>query len=130
MKLEDLKIAKDYHTKQASDLNRNLAFAGIAVVWIFVALKNQSLFIPHSLLFSLLLFVSSLFFDLMQYIFLSISWSLIYRKKEKVAKDNIKFRVSPIYANIGYVFFFIKIFLNLIAYGIMILYLIGRIFFC
>ena len=145
MNFQELRTTKDNYTRQTSDLNRNLAFAGIAVIWIFVSMKSECLYIPLYLLIALLLFVLTLTLDLLQYVFLSISWVLFFRYVEKRNNDKIKFpwvylfnyrekytkdnfKVPANISNIGYVFFFLKITSNIAAYGFLSYFIAKRIF--
>jgi hypothetical protein len=62
------------YTGKASDVTRQLSFAGIAVVWLLRTGGGGSLPIPSALLLPLALFVWSLSFDLLQYVVASVVW--------------------------------------------------------
>lgn len=83
MKLEGYK--KDYHdfSGKLSDNVRKLAFAGIAIVWIFKQEENGTYVVPGILKTAMLLFVLSLSFDLLQYIYQTIVWGVFHRYNEK-----------------------------------------------
>lgn len=84
MKLSD--ALNNYYAFSASlsTVNRQLCFAGIAVVWIFV-LEGDSgeKILPSGLIFPLGAFVVGLGFDLMHYVSASLIWGLYHRHKEK-----------------------------------------------
>jgi hypothetical protein len=68
MKLKDYK--NDYYefSGKLSDNTRKLAFAGIAIVWIFKQEKEGTFILPDMLKLAVLMFVITLSFDLLQYI--------------------------------------------------------------
>ncbi len=55
MKLADLKETKNYYTQKLSDVNRNLSFAGIAVIWIFEYGESGAFKIPEGLVIPVVL---------------------------------------------------------------------------
>lgn len=75
----------DFYTfsGKASDLNRQLAFAGIAVIWLFKKDTMVGLTIPHELLWPSLLIVLSLALDMLHYCVASIIWRRFYRSEEQ-----------------------------------------------
>ena len=68
---------------KCSDACRNLAFAGIALTWVFKIEAQPVPKIPDRLILPCGLLVLTLFFDLMQYFVGSIAWGLFYRYREK-----------------------------------------------
>jgi hypothetical protein len=133
MKLDQWKYSKDKYTTKLSDVNRNLGFVGIGVIWIFKTEIENKYGIPNDLLKPLILFIMSLGLDFGQYLYSAIIWSLffrfhesqkrIYPNKKIYVNDDIK---SPkIFPNISYfVFFFPKIIVNIIAYIFLFEYLL------
>ena len=73
---------------KASDATRQLALAGIAVVWIFKVQDGQNISVPRELLAPALFFVVALALDLLQYALASLIWEgfLHYHSKHG-AKD-------------------------------------------
>ena len=69
------------YSGKASDLTRQLAFAGIAVIWLFKKEPVQGLTIPHELIFPGLLIVTCLAFDLAQYGLGSLLWYIFYKSR-------------------------------------------------
>lgn len=86
MKLED---TRGYYSKNSTSLSlasRQLAFAGIAVVWIFAIKKGDQVIINHALLLPLSCFVIGLALDLLQYMYASAAWG-IYNRTKELQKD-------------------------------------------
>jgi hypothetical protein len=75
-----------YFSGKASELCRNLAFAGIAIIWIFKVDKT-GMSIDKKLILPLISFVATLAFDLFQYLWGTIIWGFFVRKQEKNLKD-------------------------------------------
>lgn len=103
-----------------SNVNRNLAFAGIAIIWIFkVGLK-----IPNECKWPLLLFVIVLSLDLLQYIYSTFAWLIYYyfiKKKTKresgEVNENTIIKAPQLITYIQYFLFYApKIIINIIAY--------------
>src|SRR5688572_21016647 len=91
MKLEEFKKDADFFSSKASEMTRNLAFAGIAVIWIFKnplantpTLATQLL--PVDLILPLGLFCLSLISDLLQYLAGFIATDSFHRSQEKKGK--------------------------------------------
>ncbi|MBS1772251.1 MAG: hypothetical protein JST82_05280 [Bacteroidetes bacterium] len=80
-KLGDFVDFISFYTVQTSTVNRSLALAGIAIIWIYIKPKDGQL--PHVGAFKipLLCLVVSLGIDLIQYLFGSIAWTLFYEIK-------------------------------------------------
>jgi hypothetical protein len=83
MKLKDFR--HDYYeaSATASARVRNLAFAGIAIVWVFKAGEGVASAIPSPLIFPLILFAATLTLDLFQYLSGTLVWGAFHRLKEK-----------------------------------------------
>lgn len=69
---------KEY-SRSASGLSRQLAFAGIATIWVMKTVVNGNPTIPEKFLFPMALLVCALFFDLLQYLLGTLIWSQYYR---------------------------------------------------
>lgn len=116
-------------TGKASDVNRQLGFAGIAIVWIFCSVKNGMLNIPEKLILPTLLIVISLGFDLLQYISGSIVWGWFHRYNERIGiSENAEVFASKYlnYPQNG--FFVLKIFSMLLAYLFLMLFLLSSMY--
>ncbi len=73
-----LKTYQDSTTK-VSELARHLAFAGIAVIWIFNKTVGSSFQIPNSLISPAILFIISLVLDICQYLYSGVAYYFLYR---------------------------------------------------
>jgi hypothetical protein len=98
---------------KASDISRQLAFAGIALIWIFKT-GPASLELPPPLVYSAAALMLCLIFDLCQYLANTIIWAIYVPAKEKEFRDAGKpytdeFEHSPIISLAGWVFFGLKI---------------------
>ena len=82
MKLSDCRKAEDEYSAKASDIARNLAFAGIALVWIFKSDTSGHKAVPYFLVWPTILIVSGLIVDLAHYLFAATYWALFVRRKE------------------------------------------------
>lgn len=87
MTVKELREAYEDISAILSGINRQLCFAGIAVVWIFNK-SSYGLNIPEDLYWPTLLFVSSLFLDVVQYVYQTIVTYVLFlgykfRKKKK-----------------------------------------------
>jgi hypothetical protein len=112
---------------KASDVSRQLAFAAIAVIWLFKSdLKGgEHLTIPHALILPGILIVTALAVDLLQYVLASLIWRLYYRclEKKRVPADadvqHSPWLEIPITA-----LFWVKVFLVVLAYIFILLFLL------
>ncbi len=90
MKLDESRTYYTRHSTSLSTVSRQLAFAGIAVIWIFVVKEDGQITINDQLIFPLVCFVIGLTFDLLQYIYASAAWGYFNRQKEldsNISKD-------------------------------------------
>lgn len=128
MKLEQYK--KDAYEFQAltSGLVRQLAFAGIALIWIFKIDKPKDHLLPNECYWPLLLFVLVLVFDFLQYFIPSIIWMNFFRYHEKKNKGNvdIDLKAKEIYSVPGYFFYWGKVILLFFGYMLIIKFLICK----
>jgi hypothetical protein len=96
MKLEDYSNRYSAITAKASEVNRQLALAGIAIIWIFKNPETANTLIPATLVTPLFFFLLSLAIDLIHYVVGSIVWGLFFEIKERqvnkgtIQDDNIK----------------------------------------
>jgi hypothetical protein len=91
MNLDSVEENYRFHTGKASDVGRQLALAGIAIVWIFsgggVSTGAQLQISPDLLRVGLLL-VIALAVDLTQYLYGSVAWGAFRRLMETRAAKN------------------------------------------
>jgi len=132
MKLREYRKSAHDFTKTLSNINRNLAYAGIAIIWVFRQQVNTGFRIPNALLIPLILIILGLLFDLLQYLYSSIIWTRFHRQKEKQYKDQTGEveigKAPPWYPIPAYVIFYIKIVLNIAGFIWMAFYIFGRLF--
>jgi hypothetical protein len=73
---------------QASSINRSLALAGVAIIWLFKNPIDKPPIVPPLLDFPLICLVFSLGLDLLQYFFAAIAWRFFYEYKYSIWKKN------------------------------------------
>jgi hypothetical protein len=86
LKLSGYKEDYDYFSSRASDVARQLAFAGVAVVWIFRVGEGLDAALPENLLTPLALLALALLLDLLHYVMGALVWGSFHRFKEKQLK--------------------------------------------
>jgi hypothetical protein len=117
----------DFYTfsGKASDISRQLAFAGIAIIWIFKKDQPGAITIPRELVFPGLFIVLALSFDLLQYCVASVIWRIFYRSKEKAyVSEDVELEHSIWLEVPIYIIFWAKIICVFAAYYFIFEYLI------
>jgi len=124
MKVKDYK--KDYQdfSGKLSDNTRKLAFAGIAIVWIFKQGENGSYKIPEDLKFVMLMFVVTLSLDLLQYIWQTATWGIFHRHYEKKFSEDHELTASKYFNWPANFFFWAKVIVLVIGYVFMLKFLL------
>lgn len=122
MKLKECRETYYEFSGKLSDNARKLAFAGIAIVWIFKHGNNGKFTIPEALKTVMLMFVISLSLDLLQYIWQTIVWNVFAVYKEKKLKHNeeIDFLAPETFKNVADVIFWLKVIALVVGYIFMI----------
>ena len=107
MKLDEARKHYYDHSGAASSSARQLAFAGIAVIWILVTVDSV-VSVPSTVLrLPLFTFIAALAFDLVQYYWLAGFWGAFSRIKEVDGED--EFEGAPEWGNyIGIICFWVK----------------------
>ena len=82
MKLQDCRDAEVDFSSRASELARKLAFAGLAIIWIFKVDVQGSPTLPSRLEWALALIVAGLSVDLFHYVFSAVYWGWKVKSKE------------------------------------------------
>lgn len=127
--VDDYKKDYEYFTGKASEISRSLAFAGIALIWIFKTTSEDGSFeIPSLLIAPLIWLGSTLILDLFQYISGGLIWLIYYRLKERqinkkkiAADDDIKApRILPL---IIHLFYWSKLVAIVVAYILLLRFL-------
>jgi hypothetical protein len=83
MELEKYKTNSHDYTAKASDIARQINFAGIGIIWIIRTSNDNISLSDSSLLTPLILISISLLLDFSQYLLGGILWINFYNKKRK-----------------------------------------------
>lgn len=131
LKLSEIRDAYERSSSKLSDINRQLCFAGFAVIWIFNK-TSVGLTIPQELFLPLLLWCTSLILDVLQYSFKTGYYYLYYlnRKKPKkkrngeiMSEDEMIVQESEKPTIILWILFILKIVSMTSGYCILLIYL-------
>ena len=130
-------IREDYvrYSTNVSELSRNLAYAGIGIVWIFKQSNtNDELLstfmssIPSELKWPLILFIVVLILDLFQYVIQTAIWYPYYAKHKEIHKeekeDDVNLQEPEIYSAIHWCFWVFKLLFVIIAYFMLGMFLL------
>src|SRR5680860_754515 len=114
----DYKEDYEYFTGKASEINRNLALAGIAIIWIFKTTSETGIAIPQDLITPLIWLVISLSLDLLQYIVGGLIWLIFYRYQEyrinrKKIKANKNIKAPAVFPGILHFIYWSKLISNI-----------------
>ena len=126
MKLSGFKEAYQVFSAKASDVSRQLAFAGIAVVWIFKTGDAGNPKVPGELIPPLICLSCALACDLLQYVMQAMIWGIFHRLKEKTHKENEDILAPRVLNWPPLVMFSIKVILVILGYTLLVLYLNKR----
>ena len=103
---------------KVSDLNRTLILSGIGIVWIFVKIDDNGLVcLPINLLWTLILFVSSIALDLLQYV-ISIIVNAIFLRRKRIKKN-----MPDWYSYVPWVMWSLEVLIIIMAYILITIYL-------
>lgn len=128
MKLEEYKNDSYEFSKSASELVRQFAFAGIAIILIFKIEKPIDHLLPTELFKPLLFLVFTLCLDLFQYLIPSLIWTIFYWYHEKKGKkSNTEIKANRWYSIPGWLCYIGKFILLIIAYIFITRYILARI---
>lgn len=129
MKLKDARDNYYFYSGKTSDLVRQLALAGIAVIWIFKFDVQGIPKIPEALSWPLTLIVLGLAFDLLQYAVATAIWGVFQRNKELSGTDEETAFLAPRQFNWPAITFFtLKTLSVIVAYVCLLRYLARTIF--
>jgi hypothetical protein len=131
MKLEDYRQNFYEYSGKASDISRQLAFAAIAIIWLFKPGNPGQFALPRELLLPGICVVLALTLDILQYCVASAIWRFYYRSLEKRHASETKdlpkhseWLERPITS-----FFVAKLIAMVVAYCLICRYLIGALSF-
>ncbi|MEJ1222918.1 hypothetical protein [Sediminicola sp. 1XM1-17] len=110
MELKEYKQKSHNYTEKASEIARNLNFAGIGIIWVVKTTFPELKLSDFQLLFPLILITISLILDFLQYLIGGIIWIAFYKSKEKVGVAKTADVKSPEWRNrVLYGFYYLKI---------------------
>ena len=110
-----------------STVNRQLCFAGIAVVWIFAVSSGGAISLPQTLHWPLLFLVMALGFDLFHYAIATLSWGIFHRHHEKRSPNPDRYLTVPPWINWPAITLsFLKVVSNLVGLIGLLLFIWGR----
>lgn len=126
MKLKDCRDTYYEFSGKLSDNARNLAFAGIAIVWIFKQENISVIMLPFWLKLAMAMFVLSLFFDLSQYIFQTVVWGWFHDYKERQLQNNedTDFLAPLRFKQIAGYIFWLKVIVLFVGYIFVLLFFV------
>ncbi len=83
MQLKNARENYEYFSGKASDLVRQLGFAGLATIWIFKTVqKGGEIAIPPELVGVGAIIIGALALDFLHYVYAAAAWGIFHRKKE------------------------------------------------
>lgn len=129
-KLSDYKTVYEEASSKVSDLTRQMALAGIAIIWIFRQPDLNGKIICSELVPPLIFFVASLSLDILQYIYKTIAWWIFFRINElkKKRKDiDPPIQANPVMNLPTWSFFFLKVVCLIIAYILIFIFLFDKV---
>ncbi len=126
MKLSDYRETYYEFSGKASDVARQLAFAGIAIIWLFKVQQGDVPKIPNELVLPAITLSFTLAFDLFQYIAGTIVWGIFQWSKERQLEDLSQDPEIESSAKLKwpqFVFFILKLISLVLSYFFIIRYL-------
>src|SRR5438045_9652594 len=111
MKLEEYRKEYYWFSTKAGDVSRQLALAGIAIVWIFKIDVAGTSALPNELLLPTAAFAASLTSDLLQFVWGTFIWGSFshFQKRVRKHKDADEIGDAPFYFNWpSLIFFWLK----------------------
>jgi hypothetical protein len=114
-------------SEKASEINRQLAFAGIAIIWVFkIDAGGGRQIVPYELFLPGLLLVIGLALDLLHSVLRSEIWYRITRKHEEA--NTLNFPVAPWVNYPGDLLYWLKIVATVSAYVLLVRFLVRQLF--
>jgi hypothetical protein len=130
MRLSDYRDHYYEFSGKASDVARSLAFAGIAVIWVFKK-GSDTPRLPRELLVPTTLLVFALACDLLQYVAQTVMWGTFQWCKERELADKTQDPELDAPARLkwpGMVFFVLKLIAVSAGYGFLFSFLVRSLF--
>jgi len=122
MKRENVRKYYEDATTSLSSVTRQLALAGIAVIWLVRTGETHGVLVFSSALhYSLIFYVIALSCDLLQYTYQSLAWGILNRRKEKLKVPADHEFLAPASINWAALFFFwAKVIFTIAGYVVLI----------
>ena len=116
-----------YYSGRVSDLCRQFAFAGIALIWILGLGETATARLPDDLVWPGILIVATLILDFLQNVTATLIWGAFGRFKERhgtTADDDFEAPASINWIQLG--FFWLKVATLAAAYVMLGIYMVDR----
>lgn len=128
MNLAYIRESFDTFFNKAGELSRQLAFAGIAIIWIFKTDEHTGIKIPGDLYTPLSLFCVGLLADLFQHLYGAVAWGIVLKICNKI-HDNHQVKVSSVINIPTWFFFIFKVVSILLGHYCLLFFLLEKINF-
>lgn len=131
LKLSEIRSAYERSSARLGEINRQLCFAGFAVVWIFNR-SSSGLSVPWELYLPLALWCISLSLDVLQYLVKTVVWWLVYvankgKAKANGGEDKVQINESEWLNLLTWLLFFAKIVCMAAGYVVTIIFIFEKI---
>lgn len=131
LKLSEIRSAYERSSARLGEINRQLCFAGFAVVWIFNR-STSGLSVPGELYLPLALWCISLSLDVLQYLVKTVVWWLVYvankgKAKANGGEDKVQINESEWLNLLTWLLFFAKIACMAAGYVVTIIFIFSEI---
>ena len=123
MKLDEIRKAYEDLSGSLSSVVRQINFAGIAIVWIFVGKETET--VPQHLYNACTFLVISIILDVLQYFVGTLCWHMCYlfKHEKNVADKNIDVHESEWINAIPWLCIYAKTIVTAIGYGYILSFL-------
>lgn len=123
MKLDEIRKAYEDLSGSLSSVVRQINFAGIAIVWIFVGKETET--VPQHLYNACTFLVISIILDVLQYFVGTLCWHMCYlfKHEKNVADKNIDVHESEWINAIPWLCIYAKTIVTAIGYGYILFFL-------
>lgn len=125
MKLDEIRKAYEDLSGSLSSVVRQINFAGIAIVWIFVGKETETVSVPQHLYNACTFLVISIILDVLQYLVGTFSWHMCYlfKHKKNVADKDTDIHESEWVNVIPWLCIYAKTIVTAIGYGYILSFL-------
>jgi hypothetical protein len=127
MRLKDYLEAYHEFSGKTSEVNRQLALAGIAAIWLFGGSASSQPTVAAEFVLPGMLFVASLACDLLQYLTASLIWKVFHRIRERSGiRPDEDVKAPSVFSHILEIYFYTKVALTVAGYAIVLVLLWSR----